>query len=455
MYCFYLRRVINIYHRYKTDYRANTKLALPIIAGQLGQVAVQFADSIMVGKLGAAPLAAVSFAIALFAVFFVVGMGVSFALPPLVSEADGAGEEANISRYFKHSLVANVGIAAISIIVILAGMPLLEHMGQDPEVAAYAKEYLYFAAWSMLPYMVFQALRCFAEGKSETLLPMYVIVAGNVINIALNYVLIFGKLGMPAMGVEGASLASLIARVAMVVLIVVLLYRRADLWHYLAACNYRRYQSLIFGKIAALGVPTSLQMLFEVSAFSGAAIIMGTLSKDALAAHQIAINLASMSFMVCTGLAMAATIRVGNQLGRRDWAKLRDAGLSAMIQVTVFMAMFAVFFGLLRYQLPFLYIDDYNVVKIAASLLLMAAIFQIPDGMQVVALSALRGLQDVRVPTIVTFGCYWLVGIPVSYLSSQVWDWGPAGVWAGLIIGLTLSSVLMTIRFVRLSRRMG
>lgn len=425
------------------------------MAGQLGQTVVAVADNIMVGKLGPTALAAVSFAIALFAVFFVVGMGISFALPPLVSEADGAGDHRKVSQYFKHSLLLNTGLGVVSVLLILAGLPLLDHMGQDPEVVLLAKEYLVFTAWSLVPYMIFQAFRCYCDGMSETLAPMIVIISGNVLNIGLNYLLIFGHWGFPPMGVEGAALASLIARVFMVVALVVLLVRWRGLWVHIAACNFRRYESRLFKKLLQLGIPTSGQMFFEVSAFSGAAIITGMISKNAQAAHQIAINLASITFMIITGLAMASTIRVGNQLGKNSKQGIQDAGHSALIQVAVIMTGFAVMFVVLRDVLPHIYLDDseVEVIGLASTLLVCAAIFQLPDGIQVTAQSALRGLQDVRVPTVVTFVSYWLIGIPFSYISAMYFGLGAVGVWIGLILGLTISAVLLTLRFRRLAER--
>lgn len=437
---------------YKEDFKLNTKLALPIMAGQLGQTLVNLVDNLMVGRLGSDSLAAVSFANALFAVFFVLGMGISFALPPLVSEADGAGNHRKISIFFKHSLLVNFIFAILSCSLIISGLGLLQRMGQSPEVAALAQRYLYYIAWSMIPYMVFQTFRSYSEGLGNTWTPMVIIIIGNVLNVLFNYALIFGNWGMPAMGVEGASLGSLMARMIMMVLIVVVVWKREELRAYVAKANYKKYQWTEIKRILKLGIPTSMQMLFEVSAFSGAAIIMGLISSQAQAAHQIAINLASITFMICTGIAMAATIRVGNQLGLGNKVKMRDAGFSAVLQVVLIMAIFAVLFALLKDYLPFLYLDDMKVVEIATVLLICAAIFQVPDGVQVVSLAALRGVQDVKMPTIITFVSYWLIGIPFSYITAIVLDWGPVGIWLGLILGLTISATLLTMRFNKLTK---
>jgi MATE family multidrug resistance protein len=295
--------------------------------------------------------------------------------------------------------------------------------------------------------MVFQTFRCYSDGKSKTLPPMIAMIAGNILNVLLNYMFIFGNFGAPAMGVEGAAIGTLISRIVMSVILLFLLYYWKGLWGHIKDTNFFVYRKNMFKKILNLGVPTSLQMFFEVSAFAGAALIIGNLGAVPQAAHQIAINLASISFMICTGIAMASTIRVGNQLGQNNSIGVSRAGLSAIIQVTLFMSFTALIFVFCRRILPELYIDDPQVVAIAASLLIVTAIFQISDGVQVVGLGILRGLQDVKVPTLITFVSYWLVGIPFSYLAAFHWEWGPVGVWIGLVLGLTLSASLLTLRF--------
>ncbi|MFT6337987.1 MAG: MATE family multidrug resistance protein [Halioglobus sp.] len=443
---------MNIVKRYKKDFSANLKLALPIMAGQLGQITVYLADNIMVGRLGAVSLAAVSFAVALIAVPIVVGMGIAFALPPLVSEADGADEKKKISQYFKHSLVVNIGIGILSFGVMLLSLPFLHLLGQEPEVVEIARGYIYYSAWAMIPMMIFLTFRSYADGMSETMPPMIAMIAGNVINIVLNYIFIYGKLGMPALGVDGAALSSLVARISMVVILIAILFNWKDLWKYISECDFTKYQTLIFKKIFKLGIPTSLQMFFEISAFSGAALIMGMVSSDAQAAHQIAINLSSITFMICSGLAMASTIRVGNQLGKKDYSAMRDAGISAFLQVALIMGIFSVLFVLLRHVMPLIYIDDEVVIGLASTLLIYAAIFQIPDGLQVAALAALRGIQDVKRPTLITFFSYYIFGIPISYFAALHWGMGATGVWLGLLVGLFISASLLIYRFHKLSR---
>ncbi len=424
------------------------------MASQLGQVAVNFADNIMVAKLGPAALAGVSFANAIFAICLVFGMGISFALPPLISEAQGAGDDRRISSFFKHSLIVNIAFGVISMILLIAFIPFMKYLGQDPEIIPHAADYMYYSALGMLPFMIFQTLRCYSDGLSETLPSMIIIIIGNVLNVILNYLLIFGHWGLPQMGAAGASLSSLISRVFMVVGILILFRYWKNLWGYLSEVRFNIYKSSYFKKILSLGIPSSFQMTFELTAFSAAAIIMGFIGKVEQASHQIAINLASMTFMIATGLAMAATIRVGNQLGKGDIPRVKDAGYSAMIQITLFMIIAAIGFVLTRHLLPTIYMDNEEVISIAAYLLLAAAIFQIPDGIQVITLSALRGLQDVKIPTIITFLSYWFLGIPCSYILAITLEWGPIGVWIGLIVGLTVSAIFLFYRFKMLTNKL-
>ena len=445
----------NFITKYKKDFRLNLKLALPLMASQLGQVVVNFVDNIMVAKLGPAALAGVSFANALYAICLVFGIGISFALPPLISEAQGAVDDRRILSYFKHSLIVNLAFGVFSMILLIAFIPFMKYLGQDPEIIPHAADYMYYSALGMIPFMIFQTLRCYSDGLSETLPSMIIIILGNLLNVILNYLLIFGHWGLPEMGTAGAALSSLISRVFMVFGILIIFRHWKNLWIYLSEVRFNMYKSSYFKKILSLGIPSSFQMTFELTAFSAAAIIMGFIGKIEQASHQIAINLASITFMIATGLAMASTIRVGNQLGKGNISKVKDAGYSAMIQITIFMIVAAIGFVLARHLLPTIYMDNAEVISIAAYLLLAAAIFQIPDGIQVITLSALRGLQDVKVPTFITFLSYWLLGIPCSYILAITLEWGPIGVWIGLILGLTISAIFLSYRFKMLTDKLA
>ena len=447
--------LVVIYKNYKTDFRQNLLLAWPMMVGQIGQITVNFVDNVMVGKLGPTPLASVSLAVSIYISLFVLGMGISFALPPLIAAAHGENANRKISQFFKHSLLVNFAYALLSILVVqYVALPLLPHLGQDPEVVRLSRPYLTISAWTMIPLMIFQTFRCYSDGMSKTKPAMIAILIGNVLNIALNYMLIFGNWGAPKMGVPGAALGTLIARVFMIFLIIILLIKWKDLWQPIKTANYLKFSKIKIASILKLGIPTGLQMFFEVSAFAGAAMIMGTLGAKPQAAHQIAINLASITFLICTGMGMAATIRVGNKLGQKDFQGIENAGISAIIQIVLFMILGAMFFIAFRNYLPLIYVEDAEVIKIASTLLILAALFQVSDGIQVVASGALRGLQDVTIPFVITFISYWLIGLPISYLSAHYFKIGPSGVWLGLVIGLTFSALFLTVRFVNRIRKM-
>lgn len=443
---------MSIWSLYKNDFRENLKLAVPIMIGQLGQITVNLVDALMVGRLGTASLAAASLSISVFVIFMVFGVGITFALPPLVSEAVGADRKDRIPDFVGHSLLVNIGFAILSLIIMELLLPYLHLLGQDPEVVALAIPYLRISVWSVLPMMLFQTFRTYADGMSETIPATIAIVIGNIVNIVFNYLLIFGKFGFDAMGLSGAALASLIARIVMFILIIIFLFYWKDLWSYIRAISFKNLRSNLFTKILKLGTPSAMQLVFEVSAFSAAAIIMGMVSKQAQAAHQIAVNLASTTFLICTGLGIAATVRVGNEHGRENSDRMRTVGFSAIFQVILFMAVCAILFLTFRDFLPHLYIDDLEVTSIAATLLVFAAIFQIPDGMQVVSLGALRGIQDVNIPTLITFIAYWLIGIPISYCAALYTPLAEKGVWLGLLIGLSASAILLTKRFEQKTR---
>jgi len=439
-------KIPDSYSIYKEDFRQNWKLALPIMTGQLGQVIVNVVDNLMVGRLGASSLAAVSLAVAICIVFIIVGLGISFALPPLLARADGAKQFKRVGVFFYHSLIINLIYAFTCLVIIESLVPFISLLGHDPEVVELAIPYIHYTAIAMIPMMIFQSFRCFADGLSQTKLPMIAIIVGNVANIALNYALIFGEWGAPAMGVKGAALGTLIARLLMIFVLFILIYQRHSLWHYLRIGSVKIRKG-IFNALLKLGVPTSLQMFFEVSGFAGAALLMGMISKDAQAGHQVAINISSVTFLMCQGLGMAATVRVGNRLGEKNFLGMKTAGISAILQVVAMMVVCATIMVLCRWIFPSFYIDDHNVISIAALLLIASAVFQIPDGVQIVAIGALRGIQDVKIPTLITFLAYWVIGLPVSYFSAFHFGYGPIGIWAGLVVGLTISSILLTLRF--------
>jgi len=438
---------MNFKLQHKAQYLQNFKLAYPVMLGSLGQTTVNLADSVMVGQTGHIPLAAVSLSNSLFFAPMVFGMGIAFGITPLVANAEGANNQEKSVRVLKNGLIVTflAGLMLGAIVLVLANN--MHWMGQNPEVIAAAKPYLYFLIASVVPFMFFMALKQFSEGISDTKAAMRVSLTANVLNVVLNYFLIFGKAGFPEMGLVGAGLSTFISRVFQAVAL--------GAWLWLQP-RYKLYQDIwrqtvvkfrYIKDVLAIGIPSGLQAIFEVSAFAMASIFMGTIGAEAQAAHQIAISLASMSFMLASGFASAATIRVGNQLGKKDYPQLRLA-MRTIFRMVILLATFSgVIFIAGRYYLPGLFTDDSAVIDIAAGLFIVTAIFQLSDCVQVVALGALRGFSDVKMPTLITFLAYWVVALPLAYFLGKHTSMGPNGIWAGLAIGLTVAAALLWYRY--------
>ncbi len=431
--------------------------------GMLGHTFVVFADNVMVGQLGTAELAAVSLGNSFVFIAMSLGIGFSTAITPLVAEADGAGNKADAKSALKHGLVLCTLLGLLLFLIILACKPLMYMMEQPLEVVALAMPYIDLVAFSLVPLVIFQAFKQFSEGLSQTKYPMYATILANVINIILNYILIFGHFGFPKMGLIGAAVGTLISRFVMVIHLWYLLKQRPKFHDYVTRFDFRAIEKKVMEKIIGLGFPSALQMFFEVAIFTAAIWLSGVLGKNAQAANQIALNLSSMTFMFGMGLGVAAMIRVGNQKGTGDFRKLRRIAQSIFLLTLLIEVVFAALFLLGRHWFPTLYLDvtdlsnmaDNNeVILLAAKLLLVAAFFQISDGTQVVVLGALRGLQDVRIPTWITFVAYWLIGFPISYYLGLHTDLKSTGIWIGLLTGLSASAIMLYIRFNYLTKKL-
>ena len=429
----------------------------------LGHTFVAFADNIMVGQLGTAELAAVSLGNSLVLMFMYVGIGFSTAITPLVAEADGANDKAAAKNVLKHGILMCVVLGFALFALIMACKPLLYLAKQPEEVVALAIPYLNWVAFSIIPMIIFQAFRQFSEGMSQTRFPMYATILANVLNITINYLLIFGAFGFPKMGIIGAAIGTLVSRVVMLVYLYVLLYAKITYRPFVTHFNFKQLQKRIAMKLINLGFPSSLQVFFEVAIFTAAVWLSGVLGKNAQAANQIALNLSSMTYMVGVGLSVAAMVRVGNQKGLQRFGELRRIGKSVFFLTLLVEIVFACIFIFGREWLPTLYLDvndaanradNVEVLGLASQLLLIAAFFQISDGIQVVVLGALRGLQDVKVPTAITFVAYWMIGFPISYYLGLHTEWKSLGIWIGLLSGLTASAVLLYIRFNILTQRL-
>ena len=437
----------------KSHLRPTILLAYPVVLSQLGHILVSVCDSVMVGQTGKLPLAAVSVGVSTTTVLLVLGLGLSMGAVPRVAAANGRGDNDALG----HLLVGTIWVNTL-VGVLLAGLsqllPLvLPHLRQAPAVVALAAPWVRVVGLSLLPLMVFQGFREWAEGLGLTRQAMQLSIAGNVVNAVLCYALIFGHLGAPRLGLMGAAWATLLARIGMAALMAQYVLR-AELLRAKrparAATWLRPRRAELRGQLA-LGLPIGVQMMFEVGAFAASALMMGWLGITTQAAHQIAINVASVTYMAATGIAAAATIRVGNLRGAGDLSGARQAGFAAYWLAFGFMGAMGLLLLLVRHLIPPLYNTDPAVVAQAATLLAIAAAFQVSDGLQVVGLGALRGLEDVRVPSVVALLAYWAIALPLGYGLGFGLHLGAPGIWLGLLLGLSIVAGVLLLRFRRLS----
>ncbi|WP_034922696.1 MATE family efflux transporter [Gillisia sp. CAL575] len=439
---------------YTKEFKYNLNIAFPIMMGQLGHVLVGLADNLMIGQLGAAQLAAVSLGNSLVFIALSLGIGFSFAITPLIAEADGAANIEKGRSYFHHGvMLCTVNGVALFLLLLLA-KPILYHLDQPPEVVALAIPYLEIVAFSMIPLMIFQAYKQFADGLSQTKYAMYATLIANVVNVIFNFLLIYGFWIFPRLELEGAAIGTLISRFFMLWFLWQVLRKKKKFKPYFIWSKNELFKLAIFKRIFALGFPTALQMFFEVAIFTGTIFLAGMLGTNPQAANQIALNLASMTFMIAVGLGVTATIRVGNQKGLHNYKELRRIAFSTFLLVFLIEAVFAILFILMKDWLPTFYIDNVDVIVLAAQLLVVAALFQLSDGLQVVILGALRGLQDVKIPTVICFIAYWVIGFPVSIYYGKAENLGSMGIWLGLLAGLSASAIMLYFRFNYLSKKL-
>jgi MATE family multidrug resistance protein len=437
--------------RYRADIFQSMKLAYPVMLSQLGHVLIGVTDNIMVGHIGATELAAAGLANVAFNILMLFGIGVSYAITPLVAAADGASDRLQSAQVLRHGLVVNIVNASILCLVVYFGKSFLYHIGQPPEVVELAIPYLEIITFSLIPIMIFQSFRQFSEGLSDTFTPMVIVWVTILVNIILNYVLINGHLGFPVLELKGAGWATLTSRVFMAAGITAYVFFSAKFRIYRIAFTIGNYSRALFSKLLRLGIPAGSQFIFEVAAFDFSLVMIGWLGTTAIAAHQIAINLATISYMTASGIGAAATIRVSNELGRQNPAGVRRAAFVLVSIALALMTAWAVVFFAGHKVLPYLYVNDPSVIPVASSLILIAGVFQLSDGMQVVCIGALRGLHDVKVPSLMIFVSYWVIGLPLGYWLGIYLEMGPVGIWFGLLIGLTLTATACFLRLRRLT----
>jgi len=437
---------VNLAH-YIPFYRRILRLAIPVVLSQIGQVTVSLADNMMVGHVGTAELAASAFANNVFIIGMFFGMGITYGLTPLVGKAFGNNKPKEVVKWLKNGVFTHFA-AALALSVVMFGVYfLLPYLGQTNDVVELASPYYLLLCASYLPFMLFFSVKQFFEGIGNTKIAMQITLVSNVINIAVNYVLIFGKFGFPEMGLLGAGIGTLVSRLIMPVMFLFYIFRIQRFRNYFTLANAQPFSRKRIVSVLKIGIPIGFQIIVEVLTFSVGAIMMGWLGETPLAAHQVAIGLASFTYMISLGISQANTIRVSHQLGQNDYQSLKMAAFASTHLVLLFMSVMGLIFVLARNYLPLVFTTDPNVVIIASQLLVVAAVFQVFDGLQVIMLSTLRGMADVKIPMLMAFVAYMLVGIPTSYGLTFLLNAGPIGIWFGYLVGLGSAGIFFYLRF--------
>ncbi|MFN3754185.1 MATE family efflux transporter [Flavobacterium sp.] len=449
--------------QYTKEFRYNLQLAYPVILGMIGHTLVGIVDNIMVGKIGPTELAAVSLGNSFVFIAMSLGIGFSTAITPLVAEAHGKSNREEGRLAFHHGLYLCTILGLFLFGVIFFSKPLLSYMGQPEAVVQLAKPYLDIVGFSLVPLIVFQAYKQFADGMSQTKYSMWATIVGNVANVIINYLLIYGIWFFPKLGIIGAAIGTIASRIIMLLFMHYIMKSKTKFHYYFEGFTLKEIKREINVKIIRLGFPSSMQMFFEVALFTGAIWLCGMIGTTSQAANQIALSLASLTFMFAMGLSVTGMIRVGNQKGKQDYAMLRRVGLSIFLLTVLLEIVFALLFIMLHNVLPYIFVnmnetktllENQEVIAISAQLLIVAAFFQISDGIQVVVLGALRGLQDVKIPMYITFVAYWIIGFPVSIYLGLYTNLKAVGVWIGLLAGLTAAAIFLYIRFNFLTKKL-
>lgn len=443
---------------YLPYYKRNLKVAFPVMLTQLGASLVGLFDSIMVGRYATIDLAAVSFSNALFFTVMVFAMGALMGLTPLVGIQVGSlssdsshGEQSNIrsliASFFQNGMLFTVLLSFLSLVLLGGCIPFLHCFGQDPEVVQAARPYYTLIVLSIIPFLFFTFFKQFLEGLGNTAVAMVITLVMNGLNIFLNWLFIYGNWGCPELGATGAGIGSLVARVGMPVCFVLVMYLRKEWRGYLSSIRWQSFRLSVIKELTKIGFPIGVQTLMETIAFTAAFVFIGWISKETLAAHQIANQMCDMTFMVILGIGSATTIRVSHQLGANHLEGVRMASNASIHLVLLINAVGAAVMIGLRHQIPMLFTKDQEVIAIASQLIALAGVLQFADGLQVVAASMLRGITDVKVPMVIAMFSYSIVCISIGLFLAFPMGMGAVGIWIGFVVGLSVAAICLHTRF--------
>ena len=455
--------LINKIKEYLPYYKRNLKVAVPVMFTQIGGALVGLFDTMMVGHYATVDLAAVSFSNAIFFTIMVFASGALMGITPLIGLHDGelsqhpgkgAAIRTKIASLLQNGFYFTLLISLITTALLALCIPFLDRFGQDPEVIDVARPYYILIVISLFPYLLFCLQKQFLEGLGNTIVAMVIVLTMNALNVLLNWVFIYGHWGAPAMGAVGAGIATLVSRVGMPVCLFVAIMLHRNWRGYVRLFSRRLSSWREVCHIARIGFPIGGQTFFETVTFTLAVVAIGWISKEAVAAHQIASQISNLTFMLAVGIGAGTTIRVSHQLGKGDLPAVRMASNASIHLVIMMNTIGAALMIGLRHYIPYLFTEDQEVIAIASQLLVFAGLYQYSDGLQAVGAAMLRGITDVKVPMVIAFVSYIIVGLTVGCVCAFPLGMGAAGIWIGFIVGLTFAAVLFHTRFNRLYRRM-
>ena len=431
------------------------RLALPVMLTQLGQVVVQLCDNMMVGRLGALPLAGVSFGGTVFFIIFALAIGFTLGLTPLVGELFAQNRKEEVAGYLQNSIVLYLTMGVIFVALLLAAVPLMHYLGQPEEVVEVAIPYFKYLAWSVLPFMLFASFKQFLEGIGNTKVAMTIVVISNALNILLNWVFIFGKFGAPELGAAGAGLSTLIARALTPVMMIAYFLSKKEFRSYFDYFSWRKMMGLsregnrYCKELFRVGLPIAGHLTLENSAFCITSLMMGWIGTVEIAANQITTTMANVAFMMVVGIGSATTILTSHAYGARDRAQIKAVSRASYTVGLAWNTITALSFILLRNHIPLLFTNDPEGVRTAGMLLIFCGLFQFSDGLQCISTGLLRGIKDVAVILRIALVAYVIINVPLGYLLCFVVGWGAPALWMGFIAGLTIAAVLLIRRFRR------
>jgi len=442
------------FREYIPFYKRNLKVAVPVMLTQAGQITVQLADNIMVGHLGTAELAGVSFANSIIILGLVFGIGFTQGVTPHVGQSFGKGDHKRVGQLLQNSLIM-FAFAALLLTTIMFGLSFfMSSMGQTDLVVSYGKDYYFIILISMFPALMFFGMRQFSEGIGITKYAMFITLFANLLNIFLNWVLIFGHLGIEPMGVKGAALATTISRFMMLASFLVIFYKIDSYERYLKYFIKPVINWKLVKEVLSTSIPLSFQNLVEITAFSLSAIMIGWNGEISLASHQVAMSMSSFSFMLALGVGAAATIRVSHQYGYGDFRSMRIAGFAAIHLSVALMSICGIAYVVFNNEIPHIFTSDPAVRSLAAKLLIISALFQIFDAIQLSCLACLRALSDVKIPLLLSVISYYFICLPLGFVCGTVFGMGAVGVWIGLLLGLVFAALLFLWRFNKISNQL-